>query len=543
MSKFYRRVAIVVFMLLLVVVVFWIDRTFTSGLRRSGVLVTIGKDTTYITSPLRPDGYVDYVAALNERASRGVTPENNAAVLFRQAMGPARIRVKDRAEYFKMLGISALPGEGDYFIDFDAYSDDHPEPAKRTETPIQGDTTIVDPKQDRFLQSIHATSRPWSKSEFPIVAAWLTANEKPLSLIIQASKRPRRYDPLQGDCLFLATPPSFYEYREVARALESRAMLRIGEDRIDDAWNDLLACHRLARLMGQGEGLLDALVAITLDGVARYGDLALLRHGRLSAAQIAAIRADLNELPPLPAIADRLDVAGRFVLLDCVENAARDGLCAASARYLNRDCRGLLPSLIDASGRTLDWDIVLRVGNSWCDQLVDACRKSPRSVQVKAIDAVVADMGKPEASADRLSPFVFSMLFRSRATASDHTGRTFAALFLPGMAGPAAFSEHRSTMERQLLNLAFALAAYHADHGSYPAKLADLVPKYMESVPKDLFNDADLHYQAADGDYTLYSVGPNGQDDGGRGIDDKAAAESSPSADWDDIVIKMPAPK
>ncbi len=39
--------------------------------RRSGVLVTISKETTYITEPLRPDGYPDYIAALNQRASKG----------------------------------------------------------------------------------------------------------------------------------------------------------------------------------------------------------------------------------------------------------------------------------------------------------------------------------------------------------------------------------------------------------------------------------------------------------------------------------------
>ena len=38
--------------------------------------------------------------------------------------------------------------------------------------------------------------RPWSKKEFPILAGWLAANEKPLALLVAASKRPRRYDPL-----------------------------------------------------------------------------------------------------------------------------------------------------------------------------------------------------------------------------------------------------------------------------------------------------------------------------------------------------------
>src|SRR5215467_16284740 len=53
--------------------------------------ITISKETTYLTEPLRPDGYPDYVAALNQRMSEGVTPDNNAAVLLMKAFGPRDI--------------------------------------------------------------------------------------------------------------------------------------------------------------------------------------------------------------------------------------------------------------------------------------------------------------------------------------------------------------------------------------------------------------------------------------------------------------------
>src|SRR5258708_3874889 len=36
---------------------------------------TIGKETTYFEGPVDKDGYIDYVAALNERLRKGVTPE------------------------------------------------------------------------------------------------------------------------------------------------------------------------------------------------------------------------------------------------------------------------------------------------------------------------------------------------------------------------------------------------------------------------------------------------------------------------------------
>ena len=86
-------------------------------------LITISKETTYITGPLRPDGYVDYLAAINQRASQGVTPENNAAVPFFKAMGPGMVDKNCRDRYYKMLGMAPLPEEGVYFVSLDKYAD------------------------------------------------------------------------------------------------------------------------------------------------------------------------------------------------------------------------------------------------------------------------------------------------------------------------------------------------------------------------------------------------------------------------------------
>ena len=77
---------------------------------------TISKETTCIVEPLDKDGYPDYIAAINQRCRKGVTPENNAAVFFWRAMGPGEIFPERRAEYFKQLGIDPLPEKGDYFV-------------------------------------------------------------------------------------------------------------------------------------------------------------------------------------------------------------------------------------------------------------------------------------------------------------------------------------------------------------------------------------------------------------------------------------------
>jgi RNA polymerase sigma factor (sigma-70 family) len=64
---------------------------------------------------------------------------------------------------------------------------------------------------------------------------------------------------------------------------------------------------------------------------------------------------------------------------------------------------------------------------------------------------------------------------------------------------------------------ALALQSYHVDKGTYPNSLQDLVPGYMPDLPRDLFDQNDtLRYSRTGSSYLLYSVGPDGVDNGGQ---------------------------
>lgn len=92
----------------------------------------------------------------------------------------------------------------------------------------------------------------------------------------------------------------------------------------------------------------------------------------------------------------------------------------------------------------------------------------------------------------------------------------------------------------ELTRLTFALAAYRVDHGAYPLHLADLKPKYVPEIPKDIFNDAEPHYRQDGNGFLLYSVGKNGKDDGGKGFENGCREENGVEKDWDDLVVRMP---
>jgi len=64
--------------------------------------------------------------------------------------------------------------------------------------------------------------------------------------------------------------------------------------------------------------------------------------------------------------------------------------------------------------------------------------------------------------------------------------------------------------------VAIALECYRLERGRLPDALADLVPDLLDSVPEDPHDGADLRYRRLERGFTLYGVGEDGVDDGGR---------------------------
>jgi hypothetical protein len=70
-----------------------------------------------------------------------------------------------------------------------------------------------------------------------------------------------------------------------------------------------------------------------------------------------------------------------------------------------------------------------------------------------------------------------------------------------------------------LFLLEFALRAYRLQHGNYPQTLSKLVPGYLQKIPDDPFAaHSPLKYKRNETAYILYSIGPDGKDDGGKEI-------------------------
>jgi hypothetical protein len=542
--------------------------------------IVVSRQTTYLTEPLGSNGLPDYERYLLERYREGVTPQNNAAALMWKALWPGELSPQDYAPVSKELGLTQIPSKSDA-IDH-LYSQANTkriaewlkqQAANATVTDTATSATIsnggtADLDEDSLMQTEleHAAeevldqvmSRPWTSDEAPPIAAWVRAKQKPLDLLVEASRRPRCYFPsmslidAQRGPLIAMLLPGQQGARAAARSLVVRAMWHLGEGRPNEAWQDLLAIHRIGRLLAQGHTVVEQLIGAAFDNIACYGTQTLVHHGNLSVEQLQQIRRELAALPPLSGMAEAIDEGERLGTVDALVHLAvsNDASWNEMLGITGNDAGGL-PILQIVS---VDWNLVLRDINRWYDRLAAAIRLPNRAERMAAMQTVEADMLRLVAESQR--PMKLALAAVSRQQRSEVVAAMMLGIFLPAIDAATA-AEDRANATMQLTQLAAALSEYRAVHGVYPENLDELNPSILEKLPVDIHAGSPFFYKRETDGYILYSAGSNRKDDGGSNeqinvyagqplneLDDAEATtlHSKIPAGADDISIRLPHP-
>ncbi|WP_152052957.1 hypothetical protein [Tautonia marina] len=130
-------------------------------------------------------------------------------------------------------------------------------------------------------------------------------------------------------------------------------------------------------------------------------------------------------------------------------------------------------------------------------------------------------------------------------------GLKLARTFIPGVRGkldglliPALESARNASLRAstltRLLAIDLAIRAYQVRQNAPPDRVDQLVPDFLDTVPTDPFTDGPFVYRTTEEEpgFVLYSVGPDGKDDGGT--------PHQPGVDWTttpgDVVLAPPSP-
>jgi hypothetical protein len=551
--------------------------------------------------PRRPDGSPDFEKYVLDLYREGVTPENNAAVLMWAVLWPeeqsllmrdeqdeivdsqgrkqtvAAYLAEKHGRFYQELGLPGVPPKADVLR-----SVSYGENRKRVEEWMagRGARRSAPARRGSFPQMFSseadaiidpALTHPWTSAAIPPLAEWVRENERALDQIVLATKRPRYYAPYSG---LLNDPdepaiawlmPQVQEARNVARGLSTRAMWHLGEGRPEQAWQDILAMHRLARLVAQQRTLVDQHVAVAIDGMASNATITLLSESKLSGAQARVVLQDLLALSYFQSIPDSIDTVERAMLLDIVLRV-RSGRTSAKEFNFDGDLLDLISSIsarnsnldhVRAAGRQVsDWDAVLARCNQFYDRLVAAARMPAGAARKVALANIEAELA--EANARRPDSATSQQLRSFASLPADKRSAVFASAMI-GLLAPAVRTttsvQDRANTTLDITRLAAALTVYRVERGQYPDKLDDLVPGTLATLPVDAFNAKPFNYRRDGAGYILYSLGANGNDDDGFGpfelardtsdrlnTSQPARRPTQPRPNSDDLTLRLPLP-
>ncbi len=335
-----------------------------------------------------------------------------------------------------------------------------------------GESLTVAPKG---LDAIY-DSQGFSEAKWKMVEAWLAQNATALKTMRQGLHYSAQV-PARTTIKELANDPSS-KFRSLARALVVECRVHSKHGRWGAATQSATDILKLAHGITQEGRFIDYLTASDIERLA-LSELERIRP-RLNSDEATLTAKVMEELY-------RNREAHAEILLN--EKHSGQALLIIVMKEPNwKNIVGKQPSLTENLGqywqtRTTPRQVVFQNYSNYMDALI-AIAKKPYDKQTQLPSA-------PQDFYNRKLAFYSNSQWGSTRRATRHV----------------------------LSFVAMALHAHKLYHHRYPENLNALVPGYLKEIPTDPFGgEKPLRYRQSGDKYLLYSVGPDGKDDGGSDL-------------------------
>lgn len=183
--------------------------------------------------------------------------------------------------------------------------------------------------------------------------------------------------------------------------------------------------------------------------------------------------------------------------------------------------------------------INVMVGLAVTHQAVDALARSREPLEPAEARRIIERLQSVDRQAeplgvliDRDSQFFYHSGGLQMKAAWVVSGPTLRKLAQPAYDG-TDIALKRISARLRLLVADVAIRTHRRETGMLPANLAALVPRYLPNVPADPFGRGPLVYRPGPDGFLLYSLGPDGRDDGGQPIPERQWAAGV----WGDVLL------
>ena len=359
-------------------------------------------------------------------------------------------------------------------------------------------------EEDDALQGFLQDNRqPFSDPITPEDITFLTRHTETLDLLRQAAERPvcrftRDYTRPSFDMLL----PEVQFFRDAARILAASARYQASIGEIPAALDDVGSIMKISLHASSEPILISGLVGLAIDGI--------------------AVNILIDILPFID--------ANNLTLLE--RNDIHNFLCnppSLTKNIYGEEAFGLNVFSIFGTGEFDQWQLAsflmddLNVPDSIYQQnifLNPALAAYRVFLFPQDLAAYQQTMHSYQRVAESSDSYAEKQTVLKRIEDGLSSGRPkgfITALLTPAI-GKAIERVEKVRMQHTTALVAIAATKFRIAHDGLPEKAASLVPNFLPSLPKDAFlRESHIRYSNKDDGVAIYSVGPNGNDDGGPG--------------------------
>lgn len=372
-----------------------------------------------------------------------------------------------------------------------------------------GDKLMEIPAFQDWKGSDYRSFEALSEQERQEIGKWIRQNEAAWQQFVAGSLKTycyRGYTKGKNDPLLAVVLPHLATLRDLLTIGIFHGRMQIAQGQTAQALDDCLAVVR-AGSHWQGWGtIIEQLVGLAISRTGYEEILYITATEEVSAADLKRLQQQLSQI--YPGGYPLMDIEGeRLLFHDVVQHIFTDGGPGGGHLIPKR-----LSTIDEIIGGDFDGMDGLVFGTAM--GMIHARRDDTIAKFDRIFDRQI--------EAAKMTPY------ERRAGKALHDEKIFMAsskyryaivhLFMPAL-GRASEVAYRGRSLHDATLTVLALQRWHLEKGQYPMSLSELVDAgYIEQVPMDPYSDKPLVYHRIGDDFTLYSLGENFADDGGKVI-------------------------
>jgi len=363
------------------------------------------------------------------------------------------------------------------------------------------------------------------------VRQWVAECAPAAEEIRKGNERPyawQRYRSSDGSMLGVELP-QVGKQRKLVEYMGWRAWVHAQDRRFDEAFDDMMQCCLLGQHIESKSVLVEQLVAVAVESYAVKHARHVMTMPGVTAESLARFQAEYESVLAKSDFRMYYDGESMFMKDTIQRTHTKSGRVAplAMGRFVQ----------LSGSAGGLDRELSAydTVGAAAVGTFMALTQHGDKEAMLRSVDDFYNRAQQTAAmtpyQARTVSPSFEEVFERLRGMSR------LLEFLLPAIERTIDIS-WRTDADCHALVAQIALERYRREKGVYPESLAEVQQAgYLKEIPMDPWSNGPLVYRRTDEGYTLYSVGTNFTDDGGKSVNSNGDAVRPPSLNALDIVF------